>query len=76
MNIKQLVISRIRANIRTYTMVLALIFIWILFGILTKGVFFAPRNISNLFRQMTMIGYLACGMLLVLVTGGIDLSVG
>lgn len=64
------------AFFRRYTMIIALLFIWILFGILTKGIFFSARNLSNLFRQMTIIGFLATGMLLVIVTGGIDLSVG
>ena len=62
--------------LRRYTMVIALLLIWILFGILTDGIFFKARNLSNLFRQMTITGFLATGMLLVIVTGGIDLSVG
>jgi D-xylose transport system permease protein len=62
--------------LKKYTMVIALLFIWLLFGMLTNWVFFKPRNMSNLFRQMTITGFLACGMLLVIVTGGIDLSVG
>lgn len=63
-------------NLRTYTMIFALLFIWVLFGFLTDWVFFYPRNISNLFRQMTIISFLAIGMVLVIVTGNIDLSVG
>jgi D-xylose transport system permease protein len=65
-----------RRNMRSYTMVIALVAIWLLFGALTGGIFLSPRNISNLFRQMSMIGFLACGMVLVIVTGNIDLSVG
>ena len=57
-------------------MIIALLLIWLLFGMMTDGIFFAPRNMSNLFRQMSIIGFLACGMVLVLVTAGIDLSVG
>ncbi|MBN2527503.1 MAG: sugar ABC transporter permease [Deltaproteobacteria bacterium] len=66
----------IRANFRTYTMIIALVLIWILFGILTDGVFFTPRNLSNLVRQMILIAILAIGMVPVIVTGNIDLSVG
>jgi D-xylose transport system permease protein len=67
--------------IKKYTMVIALLIIWIIFGLLTKiimgdFIFFSARNISNLFRQMTIIGLLACGMVMVIVSGGIDLSVG
>ena len=68
--------SRFRSNIQTYTIVLALILIWILFAILTDGAFLSPRNISNLFRQMTVVSLMAVGMVFVIVTGNIDLSVG
>ncbi len=73
---KEELLKTLRLNLRTYTMIFALLFIWILFGLLTKGVFFSPRNLSNLFRQMTIISFLAIGMVLVIVTGNIDLSVG
>jgi len=65
-----------RQNLQTYTIILALIAIWILFGTLTKGAYLSPQNFSNLFRQMTVTSFLAIGMVLVIVTGGIDLSVG
>jgi len=61
---------------RKYTMVIALIVIWILFTFLTEGVFFTPRNLSNLFLQSSTIAVLATGMTLILVTGFLDLSVG
>ncbi|MGO9309568.1 MAG: sugar ABC transporter permease [Spirochaetia bacterium] len=66
----------IRTNIRTYTMIIALALIWLLFGSLTHWIFFEPRNLSNLFRQMTIVSFLAIGMVLVITTGNIDLSVG
>jgi D-xylose transport system permease protein len=66
----------VRTNIRAYTMIIALALIWLLFGSLTHWVFFEPRNLSNLFRQMTIVSFLAIGMVLVIVTGNIDLSVG
>lgn len=66
----------IRGNLTTYTMILALAFIWLLFGFLTDWIFFSPRNLSNLFRQMTIVSFLSIGMVLVIVTGNIDLSVG
>jgi ribose/xylose/arabinose/galactoside ABC-type transport system permease subunit len=43
---------------------------------LTKGVFFSGNNLTNLMRQMTTTGLLSLGMLFVILTGGIDLSVG
>ncbi len=66
----------VRANLKTYTMILALGLIWLLFGYMTDWIFFSPRNLSNLFRQMTIVSFLAMGMVLVIVTGNIDLSVG
>lgn len=38
--------------------------------------FFTPNNLSNLIRQVTPVGIISMGMLLVILTGGIDLSVG
>lgn len=43
---------------------------------LTDGVFFTGNNFTNLMRQMTTTGLLSLGMLFVILTGGIDLSVG
>ena len=61
---------------RTYTMVFALIAIWLIFAYTTGGVFLEARNFSNLMRQATITGVLAVGMLMVIVTGHIDLSIG
>lgn len=52
---------------------LVLVFIFL---ILTKGDFFTARNTTNLLRQASINGILACGMTLVIITGGIDLSIG
>jgi D-xylose transport system permease protein len=62
--------------LRAYTMVFALIAIWVFFHYATGRVFFEPRNFSNLMRQASVTGVLAVGMLMVIVTGQIDLSVG
>ena len=67
---------RFRSNIQTYTIILAMVAIWLLFAVLTNGAFFTPQNVSNLFRQMTVTSFLAIGMVFVIVTGNIDLSVG
>ena len=65
-----------KIDIRAYTLIFALIAIWLLFGFLTGGVFLSTRNFSNLLRQMTIISFLAIGMTPVIITGNIDLSVG
>jgi D-xylose transport system permease protein len=69
-------LRRFRLNIQTYTLILALVAIWIFFAWQTDGAFLNAQNFSNLFRQMTVTAFLAIGMVLVIVTGNIDLSVG
>jgi D-xylose transport system permease protein len=66
----------LRRNVQTYTILLALIGIWLIFFFTTGGTYLAPQNVSNLFRQMSVTAFLAAGMVLVIVTGNIDLSVG
>jgi len=66
----------IRANIRQFGMIIVLIVVSILFQILTPGTFFNPRNIANLVLQNSYIFILAIGMMFVILTGRIDLSVG
>jgi D-xylose transport system permease protein len=66
----------IKRNLKTYTMIFVLIFLFGLFWILLPDTFMKPRNISNLTRAMTIISFLAIGMVFVIVTGNIDLSVG
>src|ERR1700750_2097600 len=72
-------------RLRAYTMIIALVAIWLFFqwktiGINPKdfpyGIFLAPGNFSNLLQQMSVTGVLAVGMLMVIVAGQIDLSVG
>ena len=63
-------------NVRKYTMLIALIGIWLIFSILTQGVFFSPRNLSNLFLQTAAVAIITIGMTLIIVTRNIDLSVG
>jgi D-xylose transport system permease protein len=66
----------LKIDIRSYTMIFALILIWILFSVLTDGRYLIPRNISNLSRQMSITAVLAIGMVMVIVATHIDLSVG
>src|SRR5512147_2764625 len=66
----------LRQNIRQYGMFIALAVIWVFFYFSTNGLFFTPRNISNLLNQTGYIAVLAVGMTLVIVIRHIDLSVG
>ncbi len=63
--------------IKKYTMVIALVVVFILFAVLTQGRLLYPQNLSNLLLQNAYVLVMACGMLLCILTGGnIDLSVG
>ena len=62
--------------LKKYAMILVFIAIVIFFSAMTNGVFLQARNLSNLFRQMAIIGIMATGLSLVIVAGHIDLSTG
>ncbi len=68
-------VSSFVSNLRDYGLVLALIAIMVFFQ-LTTGTLFKPVNLSNLVQQNSFIIVMALGMLLVIVAGHIDLSVG
>ncbi|TVR30548.1 MAG: sugar ABC transporter permease [Spirochaetaceae bacterium] len=68
--------DQLQNNMRQYAMFIALISIGVIFTVLTNGVFMSPRNLSNLLLQTSFIAILAVGMVLVIVGGHIDLSVG
>ncbi len=65
-----------RRNIRQYGMLIALLAIMLFFQVRTEGVLLKPLNITNLVLQNSYIIIMAIGMLLVIVAGHIDLSVG
>jgi ribose transport system permease protein len=58
-----------------YNTVLILLVLIVVSSIISEA-FFTSRNITNLLRQVSGIGIVSLGMLLVIITGGIDLSVG
>ena len=68
--------QHLKHNFREYGMLLALILIMGFFQIVTGGVLLKPVNLTNLFLQNSYIVIMALGMLLVIVAGHIDLSVG
>ncbi len=65
-----------RNNIREYGMLFALIAVMVFFQIRTDGILLKPINITNLVLQNSYVIIMALGMLLIIVSGGIDLSVG
>jgi putative multiple sugar transport system permease protein len=69
-------VTFLRNNVREYAMLIALIAIMIFFTIATNGTLMRPVNITNLVLQNSYIIIMAIGMLLIIVSGWIDLSVG
>ncbi len=61
---------------RMLAMTIALLAIWVTLNILTDGIFFTARNLYNLAVQSSVVGIMATGMVLVIVSRNIDLSVG
>ena len=67
----------VKTFIKKYTMVIALVVVFIFFSWWTEKRLLYPQNLSNLLIQNAYVLVLACGMLMCILTGGnIDLSVG
>src|SRR5450432_1562041 len=66
----------LKANLREYGMLLSLFAIMLFFEFVTDGTLLKPLNLTNLVLQNSYIVIMALGMLLVIVAGHIDLSVG
>jgi putative multiple sugar transport system permease protein len=66
----------VKRNIRDYALLLSLLVIMVFFQFTTHGTLFKPVNMTNLILQNSYIVIMALGMLLVIVAGHIDLSVG
>jgi len=63
-------------HMREYGLLFALIAIMVFFQIVTNGTLLKPVNVTNLLLQNSYIIIMALGMLMVIVSGNIDLSVG
>jgi D-xylose transport system permease protein len=63
-------------TLRAYIMIVVVGLIWAYFHWSTNSIFLTPRNLSNLMTQMSVTAIIAVGMLMVIVSGNIDLSVG
>lgn len=61
---------------RLAALALALVVIWVVFHVIGGGTFLTARNLWNLAVQTSVVGIMACGMVLIIVTRRIDLSVG
>ena len=64
-------------DLRMYTMIFVLVAVVIFFQIVVPdGIFLGARNLSNLFRQLTITGIITVGMMLLIVSCNFDLAVG
>ncbi len=63
-------------NLQILVMLAAIALIMLFFTFSTEGAYLSPRNISNLLRQTAITGILAVGMVFVIISAEIDLSVG
>jgi D-xylose transport system permease protein len=64
------------SQLQLFAMLAAMLLIVVFFSFATDGAFVSPRNISNLIRQTAIVGVLAIGMVFVIISAEIDLSVG
>ncbi|WP_220150747.1 sugar ABC transporter permease [Thalassospira xiamenensis] len=69
-------LAKMEVDRRLVGLAVVLLVIWISFDIASGGRFITPRNIFNLSVQTASVAVMACGMVLIIVTRHIDLSVG
>lgn len=65
-----------RIGVHNLSLIAALIALCVIFGFLRGDVFFSPRNILNICLAITILGVLAMSQTVVIVSGGLDISVG
>ncbi|KAJ57036.1 sugar ABC transporter permease [Actibacterium mucosum KCTC 23349] len=75
-NSEQSFIQKLGIDTRLLGMIGALVVLWIIFGVFTDGRFLSPRNFFNVSVQTASVAVMATGMVFVIVTRNIDLSVG
>ncbi len=63
-------------NLQVFVMIAAIVVIMMFFTWTTEGSYLSARNVSNLLRQTAITGILAVGMVFVIISAEIDLSVG
>ena len=63
-------------NLQVFVMLAAIAVIIVFFSVTTDGAYISARNVSNLLRQTAITGILAVGMVFVIISAEIDLSVG
>ena len=73
---KRSLLQELEIDTRLLGMIGALVVLWIIFGFFTEWRFMSPRNLFNVSVQTASVAVMATGMVFVIVTRNIDLSVG
>ncbi len=68
--------NTINIDLKQYSMIIILVVVYLLFALITKGMNMTPASVNNLVMQNSYVVILAVGMLLCVLTGNVDLSVG
>lgn len=63
-------------QLRALTLIGVLVVVWLAFQLMTDGLFLSPRNLTTLLVQVSVTAILATGIVMVMVQGYIDLSIG
>jgi ABC-type xylose transport system permease subunit len=63
-------------GVRSLGLLVFIAVVWLVFQVTTKGLFLTPRNLTVLTVQFSITAILACGIVMVMVAGHIDLSIG
>ena len=69
-------LSSLEVDLRLFGMVAALAVLWLSFNVLSDGLFLTPRNLWNLSVQSAAVAVMTTGMVLIIVSRNIDLSIG
>src|SRR5580765_5034216 len=70
------VLASLEIDGRLLGMVAALFLIWVAFNVMSDGLFLSPRNLWNLSVQSAAVAIMTSGMVLIIVSRNIDLSIG
>jgi D-xylose transport system permease protein len=68
--------ARLEVDTRLLGLTAALVLLWLVFNVLSDGLFLSPRNLWNLSVQSAAVAIMTCGMVLIIVSRNIDLSIG
>src|SRR5262245_62528030 len=69
-------IGRLEVDLRVMGMVAAVAVLWLVFNMLSDGKFLTPRNLWNLSVQSAAVAIMCFGLVMLIVSSNIDLSIG